>query len=751
MHEHWHGSRNASLFFHSPADPGQDGVYHAMANDDSPIHKPPGDRDDEPNDALHRRPEVVDTESRVEQANSDPGPPSAGASTTPESDSLPVPDAGPSNTRRNPLTPQDVSLMPHHLLPLLQCPLGRHRLSVPVTLHCGHTICTTHLLTHPRACPVPRCTPPHNASPNIPSSSNVAYFPAAADRPQPLDSPLPSSREDVTIAKVLALLDRTQQALDLAEHPPPRFHLSDDSDSSDDDAAQPLASSSAVAGPSRTRSRSSDSTSRPRKRRRRHPPPKEDDDRDSDGDLLSHLRTESARQRSTRHDQPLLPPEPPSVSPTSEPTLAQFEKDLLTELTCGICFNLFFEPVTTPCQHTFCSRHELPSFLYTQEHPPNKVILSLLLEAFPALHRERGEVIEAEERDARLDTPIFVCQLSFPGMPTLLHFFEPRYRLMLRRCLESPNPCFGMVMPPKPGALSPHMEYGTMLEIRSVQMQPDGRSLVETWGTYRFRILESGTLDGYMVGRIERIDDYPEDITEDPAPELLTSEPPLSTGSAAAPPSASSTSVTSATPSSTLGSASSSRSPCPTRSQSRSLPLPPPRHPSNTALMTQCRTFLDKLERGTAPWIVQRLSSTYGRMPTDVSSFSYWVASILPIDDHEKAKLLPIRSPRLRLLLVVHWIEQLNNNWYTVFYFVRLVKAALLLISFAFFLAAAAFFHGTLIQKAPMTSPDRQKLRSVSPPTRTMSPGDRSTAVKAYLSRSGNTRLARASGIALQV
>jgi hypothetical protein len=43
------------------------------------------------------------------------------------------------------------------------------------------------------------------------------------------------------------------------------------------------------------------------------------------------------------------------------------------------------------------------------------------------LYEERGEALAAEEHDARLNTPIFVCQLSFPGMPTLLHFFEPRY------------------------------------------------------------------------------------------------------------------------------------------------------------------------------------------------------------------------------------------------------------------------------------------------------------------------------------
>ncbi|KAG6873314.1 hypothetical protein C0995_000467 [Termitomyces sp. Mi166 len=248
--------------------------------------------------------------------------------------------------------------------------------------------------------------------------------------------------------------------------------------------------------------------------------------------------------------------------------------------------------------------------------------------AFPALYRERGEAIEAEERDARLDTPIFVCQLSFPGMPTLLHFFEPRYRLMLRRCLESPNPSFGMVMPSK-GGLSPHLDYGTMLEIRSVQMQPDGRSYVETWGTYRFRILEVGTLDGYMVGRIERIDDYPEDLTEGPAPATIASPSTAIMDPTEAGPSTTTQQatqvqeevteaeptphdVTIPSPEESTSAASQATTPAPSRNAS---PTPPPillhNHPSNSVLMAQCRTFLDQLKRGTAPWIVQRLSSTY--------------------------------------------------------------------------------------------------------------------------------------------
>lgn len=75
---------------------------------------------------------------------------------------------------------------------------------------------------------------------------------------------------------------------------------------------------------------------------------------------------------------------------------------------------------------------------------------------------------------------------------------------MLRRCLESPLPQFGMIMSPKSGVPNSQIDYGTMLQIRQVQMLSDGRSYVETMGSYRFRVLERGTLDGYTVGRIER-------------------------------------------------------------------------------------------------------------------------------------------------------------------------------------------------------------------------------------------------------
>ncbi|KAI9639903.1 PUA-like domain-containing protein [Dioszegia hungarica] len=296
-------------------------------------------------------------------------------------------------------------------------------------------------------------------------------------------------------------------------------------------------------------------------------------------------------------------------------------------LECDVCALLLYEPVTTPCQHSFCAkclsrsldhshrcpvcRQDLPSYAYFQDHAVNRVLLTIIKTAFPTEYTDRRDSIEKDERDARLDTPIFICTLAFPGMPTILHVFEPRYRLMIRRCIESSSPRFGMLMPSR--GSDGVGDYGTMLEIQSVQMLPDGRSMVETVGTQRFRLLEKGGLDGYTVGRIERIDDIsPEEeaaLEQDAVREAIA-------------------------------------------------------RAASTALMAVCHAFIDQLRSGSAPWLLQRLNNTYGTMPSDPAEFSYWMALVMPIDEVEKARLLPIRSPRLRLKVIVHWVESLRGSWW---------------------------------------------------------------------------------------
>ncbi|KDQ64522.1 hypothetical protein JAAARDRAFT_28161 [Jaapia argillacea MUCL 33604] len=587
-------------------------------------------------------------------------------------------------------------LMPSDLLPILHCLYCSSLLSYPTTLHCGHTVCARHVRSpttvaskspshpHPHSliksllhrtaspsptrpppssqpsppqqpdqprphrppivpsCPLPSCRPspsPLHAAPaiNIPSSSKVAYFPAPqTESPQELIR-VPDPKLDVAVSKVLNLVVRAQDWCE-QEFVPSRGDAegtdgeSDDSEGSDEDLyLDEEGPSSPTRTPPPRHPRKRDSADRPRKRRRRrfprhHPPP-----------------------------HPNVPPEPTNLA-------ARFEKELMSELTCEICFVLLYQPITTPCQHTFCNkclqrsldhsvtcpvcRQDLPGFAYFQDHAHNKVLLTILLKAFPAEYADRRRSLEEEERNTRLDTPIFICQLSFPGMPTLLHFYEPRYRLMLRRCLESPNPRFGMIMPPRAGgANGAGTDFGTMLEIRSVQMLPDGRSMVETWGVWRFRILERGIVDGYLAGRIERIDDYPVELDSTDLPLPIPS--PSSSLRATTPPIFRSPAHPTS-PNQPIGGTVSTSS----------LEL------NNDDLMTMCHGFLDQLRQGTAPWVVQRLNNTYGPMPTDPADFSFWMALVLPIDEHEKSKLLPIRSPRLRLRLVVHWIEQLNSNWW---------------------------------------------------------------------------------------
>ena len=85
--------------------------------------------------------------------------------------------------------------------------------------------------------------------------------------------------------------------------------------------------------------------------------------------------------------------------------------------------------------------------------------------------------------------------------------------------------------------------------------------------------------------------------------------------------------------------------------------------PTTEELVAICHAFVAQLRNGTAPWVVQKLNSAYGPEPDDIASFSFWMAQVLPIEEHERSKLLVIRSPRARLRLVVYWIEQLNSNW----------------------------------------------------------------------------------------
>lgn len=120
--------------------------------------------------------------------------------------------------------------------------------------------------------------------------------------------------------------------------------------------------------------------------------------------------------------------------------------------------------------------------------------------------------MEAEE--AKL-VPIFVLMAALPTRKCPLHIFEPRYRLMMRRALESTG-CFGMCAAAEGG----FADHGTLLRIEDFRLLPDGRSALKTVGVKRFRVLERSMRDGYHQARVEWLDDDCQEDDEEVSPEI---------------------------------------------------------------------------------------------------------------------------------------------------------------------------------------------------------------------------------------
>jgi Lon protease-like protein len=327
--------------------------------------------------------------------------------------------------------------------------------------------------------------------------------------------------------------------------------------------------------------------------------------------------------------------------------LKQLKEGARNELDCQVCYGLMLDPLTSPCGHTFCRKcvarvldhsnlcpicrrkMSIPPAL--QSEPVNRILSGLIENFYPDEISARREAAKEETvlgDDKTL--PLFICTLSFPSMPTFLHVFEPRYRLMIRRALETGGRKFGMVIynyngqPQGEMGRTQFMQYGTVLMIDRFELLPDGRSLLSAVGVSRFRILDWGILDGYYVAKTERIDDI-----------SLAEEESLEAREMAA-------AAAAMTPT----------------EESSELPL---EALSTQQLLQLCLDFVEKRRAEAAPWLHQRVLMGYGEPPTDPALFSFWLASVLPISEEEKYALLPITSVRERLKMTARWVRKLNS------------------------------------------------------------------------------------------
>jgi len=102
--------------------------------------------------------------------------------------------------------------------------------------------------------------------------------------------------------------------------------------------------------------------------------------------------------------------------------------------------------------------------------------------------------------------PLFVLGIVlFPKQIMKLHVFEPRYRLMVRRCLSGSS---------KFGIIFSESSVGTEVAIKECNPLPDGRFLLTIVGKKRFRVLETQNMDSYEVARTEDVQDVVENDLE---------------------------------------------------------------------------------------------------------------------------------------------------------------------------------------------------------------------------------------------
>jgi hypothetical protein len=357
-------------------------------------------------------------------------------------------------------------------------------------------------------------------------------------------------------------------------------------------------------------------------------------------------------------------------APPLEFNLPEVKSRIQSELDCQICYLLLHDPITTPCGHTFCrpcllrssdhATHPVcptcrsPVLLPTPQNTPTNILIDNLIRTlFPSADAERAaaETLERHASSSGVNTPIFVCTLALPSIECLLHIFEPRYRLMIRRCIAGDRR-FGMVLPRSrvgrryndelrhmnyitpqegelpTGSLPTFMQYGTMLEIRGLQMLPDGRSLVETVGRERFRIHDWSVRDGYIVAKTTSLPDLEPYIYSPPSPDVVVG---LTTNLLAN--------------------------------------TSPEELPTNE-LVYLTRLFVQELRR--VPWLSARLQEPeleeqLRRLDSrdDAVRFAWWVGSKMPMEEREAYTLLLQTGVRELFCVLGSWIGEMERqSWY---------------------------------------------------------------------------------------
>ncbi|XP_024017063.1 LON peptidase N-terminal domain and RING finger protein 3 isoform X2 [Morus notabilis] len=196
---------------------------------------------------------------------------------------------------------------------------------------------------------------------------------------------------------------------------------------------------------------------------------------------------------------------------------------------CTLCLKLLYEPITTPCGHSFCRSCLFQSMDRSNKCPLCRTVLfisprtcstsvtlnNIIQKNFPEEYAERRTEHQSLTNLGVDLMPLFVMDVVIPCQKFPLHIFEPRYRLMVRRIMEGNHRMGMVIVDPNTGTLA---DFACEVEITECEPLPDGRFYLEIESHQRFHIIRSWDQDGYRVAEIECVQDiYPPEGSEERA------------------------------------------------------------------------------------------------------------------------------------------------------------------------------------------------------------------------------------------
>ncbi|XP_059645524.1 uncharacterized protein LOC132287064 [Cornus florida] len=188
---------------------------------------------------------------------------------------------------------------------------------------------------------------------------------------------------------------------------------------------------------------------------------------------------------------------------------------------CTLCLKLLYDPITTPCGHSFCRSCLFQAMDRGNRCPLCRTVLfisprtcsisvtlnNIIQKNFPEEYAER-KLEHASLMNLGVDLmPLFVMDVVLPCQRLQLNIFEPRYRLMVRRIMEGNHRMGMVVIDSTTGSIA---DVACEVEITECEPFPDGRFFLEVEGRRRFRILRTWDQDGYRVAEVDWVRDiYP--------------------------------------------------------------------------------------------------------------------------------------------------------------------------------------------------------------------------------------------------